>query len=235
MMANLVVMITGAAGNLGAAVAHHFDAMGANLVLLDLTADALTRTFGEAATNPRWLVHPTNITDEDSIEDATTQTLNTFGRVDVLVNIAGGFAGGKNILETSPDTWERMMNLNAKSVFLMSRAVVRVMMEQGNGGRIINIGAKPALMGTPNQSAYAASKAAVLRLTESMAAELRPHQINVNAVIPSVIDTPANRQAMPTADFGAWVAPQSLAAVIGFLAGADSRDITGAAIPVYGG
>jgi len=126
-----------------------------------------------------------------------------------------------------------MMDLNARTVFNMAHAVVPGMIKRG-GGRIINISSRGGLSGAAGIGVYAAAKAAVLRLSESMAAELREHRINVNCVLPSIIDTPQNRQAMPTADFSAWVKADSLAEVILFLASPGARDISGAAIPVYG-
>jgi NAD(P)-dependent dehydrogenase (short-subunit alcohol dehydrogenase family) len=229
-----VALITGAAGNLGAAVTGYFDQAGAKLILLDRSQDAFDRAFGQE-TPSTWLISLTDITQQASIDEMIGHAIAKFGQIDILVNIAGGYAGGKNILETDEATWEQQMNLNAKSVFLMSRAVAKVMVEKKTGGRIISVGAKPGLQGTSNHTAYSASKSAVLRLTESLAAELRQHHINANAVLPSTIDTPANRTANPKADFSQWVKPESLAEVIGFLAAEASRDVNGALIPVYGG
>lgn len=229
-----VIVITGAAGNLGAAVVRYFDAAGAKLVLLDRSQEAFDRVYGQEMPS-HWLTSLTDITKQADIDELISKAVAQFGGLDVLVNIAGGYAGGKNILETDEATWDQQMTLNAKTVFLMSRAVAKVLVEQGRGGRIISVGAKPGLQGTSNHSAYAASKSAVLRLTETLAAELRQYQINTNAVLPSTLDTPANRASMPDANFDQWVKPESLAEVIGFLAAAASRDVNGALIPVYGG
>ena len=160
------------------------------------------------------------------------QAAAELGRIDVLVNIAGGFRMGP-VHETPAETWDLMMDLNARTVFNMAHAVVPGMIQRG-GGRIINISSRGGLSGGAGIGVYAAAKAAVLRLSESMAAELREHRINVNCVLPSIIDTPQNRQAMPTADFATWVQADSLAEVIVFLASPGARDISGAAIPVYG-
>lgn len=230
---NKVILITGAAGNLGTAAIYFFAQAGAQLALLDVKKAHFERL--EAMIDPEWLLIEADITDSAAVAAALDQVIARFGRVDVLVNIAGGYSGGKPIWETDEATWDKMMNLNAKSVFLLSGAVAKSMVERGEGGRIISIGAKPGLEGTKNHSAYSASKSAVLRLTESMAAELKPHQITVNAILPSTIDTPANRKAMPDADFSKWVTPESLAGIIGFLASDAARDISGALIPVYGG
>lgn len=229
-----VVLITGGAGNLGSATAKYFHAVGAKLALVDAKKENFERAFGTDI-NPDWLLLTGDITNKESVEGLVNEVVAKFGGVDVLINIAGGYRGGSNIFETGEDIWDFMMNLNARSVFLMSGAVASVMVEKGKGGRIISVGAKPGLEGTKNHTAYSASKAAVFRLTDSMAKELKPYNINVNSVIPSSIDTPQNRQATPDADFSKWVAPESLAGVIGFLASDSARDISGAHIPVYSG
>lgn len=229
-----VVLITGAAGNLGSAVARYFHSAGSKLALVDQKKDHFQRTFGSEIPT-EWLLCEADITQKDSVTTVVAEAVNKFGRIDVLINIAGGYRGGSSVYETGEDVWDFMMNLNARSVFLVSGAVAKVMIEKGNGGRIISIGAKPGLEGTKNHTAYSASKAAVFRLTDSMAKELKPHGINVNSVIPSTIDTPQNREASPDADFKKWVAPESLAGVLAFLASDASRDISGAHIPVYGG
>jgi NAD(P)-dependent dehydrogenase (short-subunit alcohol dehydrogenase family) len=154
-------------------------------------------------------------------------------RVDILCNIAGGFRMGQPIHETSDDTWDLMLGLNARSVLNCARAVVPGMLAAG-GGKIVNVGAIAALSGKANMGAYIASKSAVIRLTESMAAELREEGINVNCVLPSTIDTPQNRKDMPKADPKRWVAPEALADVVLFLASDAARAIHGASIPVAG-
>src|SRR5215471_1484288 len=154
-------------------------------------------------------------------------------RIDILCNIAGGFRMGQPVHETGDDTWDLMLGLNAKSVINCARAVVPGMLAAGSG-KIVNIGAVAGLSGKANMGAYIASKAAVIRLTESMAAELRDKGINVNCVLPSTIDTPQNRKDMPKADPGRWVAPEALAEVVLFLASDAARAIHGASIPVAG-
>jgi NAD(P)-dependent dehydrogenase (short-subunit alcohol dehydrogenase family) len=154
-------------------------------------------------------------------------------RIDVLCNIAGGFRMGQPVHEIGDDTWELMLGLNAKSVVNCARAVVPGMLASGRG-KIINIGAIAGLSGKANMGAYIASKSAVIRLTESMAAELRERGINVNCVLPSTIDTPQNRKDMPKADHKRWVAPEALAEVVLFLASDAARAIHGASIPVAG-
>jgi NAD(P)-dependent dehydrogenase (short-subunit alcohol dehydrogenase family) len=153
--------------------------------------------------------------------------------VDVLVNTVGGFRAGTPLHETPLETFDFMMNLNARTVYIAARAVLPPMLARGYG-KIISIAARPGLEGRANQAAYAASKAAVLRLTESMAAEYKMKGINVNAVIPGTIDTPQNRAAMPDAEVSKWVQPESLADVIAFLASDLARDVHGVGLEVVG-
>jgi NAD(P)-dependent dehydrogenase (short-subunit alcohol dehydrogenase family) len=161
------------------------------------------------------------------------QVRQRFGRIDVLCNLAGGFRMGAPVHETSDKDWDFLFNLNARTVLNMAKAVVPGMIKSG-GGKIVNVGAYAAQKGAARMGAYIASKSAVIRLTETMAAELREQNINVNCVLPTIIDTPENRAAMPDADPRKWVAPQDLAAVVLFLASDAARAIHGAAIPVTG-
>jgi NAD(P)-dependent dehydrogenase (short-subunit alcohol dehydrogenase family) len=228
---NQTVLITGAAGNLGHAVAAAFAAAGANLVLLDLNEDALQKTRAVGAGEVLRL--RVDLGDAASIAAAVDAAIKRFGRIDALCNLAGGFAMGDKAHELSAKAWSHMMELNAGSVLRMCHAVVPHMLQAG-GGKIVNIGAYSALGGKAEMGAYIASKSAVIRLTETMAAELRGHNINVNCVLPSIIDTPPNRAAMPKADPKKWVAPEALADVLLFLCSPAARAIHGAAIPVVG-
>ena len=220
-------LITGAAGNLGRAVAQAFATEGASLILMDLHEEHLRSAYGGEAEGKRFAL--ADLRDAQSV----VRALPAGARIDVLCNIAGGFRMGQPVHETSDDTWDLMLGLNAKSVINCARAVVPGMLAAGRG-RIINIGAMAGLSGKANMGAYVASKAAVIRLTESMAAELREKGINVNCVLPSTIDTPQNRKDMPKADPRRWVAPEALADVVLFLASDAARAIHGAAIPVTG-
>ena len=223
------VIITGAAGNLGHGVTAAFAATGANLVLLDLNEDALKKTPTAGAGDV--LHRRVDLSDTASIGTAVDAAIKRFGRIDALCNLAGGFHMGEKVHEIPADKWDFMMELNAGSVLRMSHAVVPQMLKAG-GGKIVNIGAFSALSGKAEMGAYIASKSAVIRLTETMAAELRGHNINVNCVLPSIIDTPQNRAAMPKADPAKWVAPEALADVLLFLCSPAARAIHGAAIPV---
>lgn len=232
-METQAVLITGAAGNLGQAVARAFAASGAVLALTDGDPARLLAASAELALPAeRCRTYAADLIQRTAALALGERVSAELGRIDVLVNIAGGFRMGP-VHETPEETWDLMMDLNARTVFNMAHAVVPGMIRRG-GGRIINISSRGGLSGGAGIGVYAAAKAAVLRLSESMAAELREHRINVNCVLPSIIDTPQNRQAMPTADFGTWVKADSLAEVIVFLASPGGRDISGAAIPVYG-
>jgi NAD(P)-dependent dehydrogenase (short-subunit alcohol dehydrogenase family) len=229
-----VVIVTGAAGNLGGAVARAFQAAGAKLVLVDHKPDRLPQLFPKLAGSPdHFLARSVDLTDEYAVKRMVEVTLERFGRIDVLVNAAGGYQGGTPVHETSLEAWDHMLDLNARTVLIASRAVIPAMLERG-AGKIVNVGSKSALEGGSRSAAYSASKSAVLRLTESMSAELKKNGINVNCVLPSTIDTPENRAAMPKADTSRWVAPEAIADVILFLASQAARAIHGAALPVFG-
>src|SRR5258706_258062 len=222
-------LITGAAGNLGRAVAASFASAGASLVLIDLDDKVLRSAFGRD--DERKLVLRADLLDAASVAQAVAAV--RFPGIDVLCNIARGFRMGKPGHETPQNVWELMLDLNAKSLINTARAVVPKMLAAGRG-KIVNIGAVAGLAGKANMGAYSAAKSAVIRLTESMSAELRDKGINVNCVLPTVIDTPQNRADMPGADPRRWVAPEALADVILFLASDAARAIHGAAIPVTG-
>ena len=226
-----VVMVTGAAGALGRMVAATFEREGASLVLLDASAEGLRAAFGEAGGTR--LPVAADLTDDAAVRRAVDAALARFGRIDVLCNIAGAFRMGPPVHETPAELWRFMMDVNAGTVLSTARAVVPAMLAAGSG-RIVNVSAAASREGKAGMAAYCASKDAVTRLTESMAAELRDRGINVNCVLPSIIDTPQNRKDMPDADFARWVAPAALAEVIAFLASDAARAVHGAAIPVVG-
>jgi NAD(P)-dependent dehydrogenase (short-subunit alcohol dehydrogenase family) len=226
-----VVMLTGAAGNLGRAVAQSFAEAGYRLVLVDLRQDALAAAFGAEGSDR--LFAAADLLKADQATQVVESALQRFGRIDVLCNLAGGFRMGEAVHETSDDTWNFLLDLNARTLLHAVRAVVPHMLERG-GGKIVNVGAASAQRGVAQMGAYTASKAVVIRLTEALAAELRERGINVNCVLPTIIDTPENRRAMPDADATKWVAPIDLAHVIRFLASDAARAVHGAAVPVAG-
>jgi NAD(P)-dependent dehydrogenase (short-subunit alcohol dehydrogenase family) len=229
-----VVIVTGAAGNLGSAVALAFRSLGARLALVERQEQLLEEAFPELMDDPDCLMNGrADLTNPEDVQAMVDQAMERFGRVDVLANTVGGYRAGPPVHETELNTWDFMLTLNAKVAFLTSRAVIPVMLSQGRG-KIVHIGARPGLRGSAGAAAYSASKAAVIRLTESAAAEYRKQGININCILPGTIDTADNRQSMPDADFSKWVQPESLADVILFLCSDLARDINGAAVPVYG-
>lgn len=228
-----IVLVTGATGNLGSAVAAAFAASGAHLVLPDRSARPEERLSAWAHDDRHLLAGNTNLTDAASVQAVVDQAVAQFGRIDVLAHTVGGYRAGSPPHETTLETWDLMMNLNARSTLIVNQAVVTVMLKQG-AGKIINTAARSALHSGANEVAYSASKSAVARITESMAAAYRTKGINVNAVLPGTIDTPENRAAMPKADFNRWVKPEELARVILFLASDAAAPINGALIPAYG-
>lgn len=230
---NQHVIVTGAAGALGAAVAHYFSQEGARVAHIDISMELLGKTFPDHQADKRHLYVAADLTDRDSTASAAANILSAFGSVDVVANIAGGFTMGEKVHETSERTWDFLFNLNTRTVLNTCAAVVPTMLKNKKG-KIINIAANGAKQGAALMGAYVASKSAVWRLTESMALELREQNINVNCILPSLIDTPRNRADMPGADYSKWVPTEDLAKVIGFLASDDARMIHGAAIPVVG-
>jgi NAD(P)-dependent dehydrogenase (short-subunit alcohol dehydrogenase family) len=231
---NKVVIITGAAGNLGSATARLFQQFGAKTVPVDRSPDRVREAFKDLAGSPdHLLAGGVDLSDAASLGKLVEQTLAKFGRVDALVNTVGAFRGGKPVHEADPADWDFLFSANVRTTLLCCRAVIPQMLKQ-KSGRIINVSSREGLEAHAGFAAYSASKSAVLRLTESLAAELKASDINVNCIMPSVIDTPQNRAAMPNADFSKWVAPEAIADVIAFLASDAARAVTGAAVPVYG-
>jgi NAD(P)-dependent dehydrogenase (short-subunit alcohol dehydrogenase family) len=218
------VLITGANGALGGAVAARAQSLGASLLLASRRFDTgLAGRFPDA-----WLLE-IDLAEPGALQAALSQA----GSVDVLFNIAGGFAMGESSYDAAGTEWDAMFRINVQTLRHTLAAVVPGMLAQGRGS-VVNVGALSALHGQAGMGAYIASKSAVLRLTESLSAEVRERGVNVNAVLPSIIDTPANRSAMPDADPARWVSPDDLASVICFLGSDAARAIHGALVPVAG-
>jgi NAD(P)-dependent dehydrogenase (short-subunit alcohol dehydrogenase family) len=229
-----VVLVTGAVGRLGSVTARAFQRAGAKTVLIDREQARLRQVYPDLADAPgQLLAGGIDLSTADALTAVTEKTLQRFGRIDTLVNTVGAFRGGKPLHEEDPETWSFLFEVNVRTTLNACRAVVPAMLRQRRG-HIINVASRAALAGVAGLSAYGASKAAVLRLTESLSAELKHGGVNVNCILPGTIDTPENRQAMPEADFSNWVAADALASVILFLASDAARAIHGAAIPVYG-
>ncbi len=221
------VLVTGAAGNLGRAVVQAFLQRNAEVVAVDLSQDGLVRAFGQATS--RLTLLPVNLLDEES---AAAQ-LHKAGNIDVLCNIAGGFAMGPKVHETPAADWVRMFDLNVRTMLCTTRQFVPGMVERGRG-KVINVGALSSQTGQAGMGPYGVAKSAVLRISESMAAELRPLGINVNCILPSTFDTPQNRADMPDVDPRQWVTTSDAAEVIAFLASDAARTLHGVAVPLKG-
>ena len=225
-----VVIISGASGGLGQTVSRLFFEAGAGVALVGTRADAVQALAAELGTE-RTLPLVADLTEPPEAEHVVADTLVRFGRVDILLNLAGGFAGGNPVSETTVNLLHQMLNINLFTAYNLSRAAVKPMIAQ-KWGRIVNTASRDALQGRANFSAYAMSKAALLRLTESMAAEVKPHNITVNAILPGAIDTEANREAMPKANFSKWVQPATIAKTLMWLVD-ENTATTGAAIPLF--
>jgi len=229
-----VVLVTGASGALGQAVARAFRARGAALALTDRNPEKLRSAWSGPTPHgrPPWL-HACDLGDATAVAAMVDQAVERLGRLDVVVNVAGAYRGGQPLHETPLETWDTVMESNARSVFHTCRAAIPALLAQG-GGAIVNVAARVALGGAAGLGPYAASKAAVVRLTEAMSAELKGAGVRVNCVLPGTIDTPANRAVSPAADASHWVPPEAIADVVVFLASDAARAVHGAVVPVYG-
>lgn len=224
-----VIAITGAFGNLGSALAAHAALRGYRLVLIDHAHDVPDqwRDASDALVLPG-----IDLTSLAAAREAARHIEERVGRLDALVNVAGGFAW-ETFADGELATWDRLYALNLRTALCASQAMLP-MIQRAACGRIVNIGAGAAMKAGLGMGAYAASKAGVQRLTESLAEEFKDQGVTVNAVLPSIIDTPSNREAMPDADFSRWVSTDQLSAVILFLLSDEAAAITGAGIPVSG-
>ncbi len=231
---NRNVLITGGTGILGSSVTKTFLTQGDNVAVTYLF-DSEVERFKEY--NPELYDNVTflyaNVTEQDDIQKTIDTFLSKFNQLDILVNIVGGFIGGIPTTELEEDRWDFMMNLNLKTVFLCCKAVIPHMTERGSG-KIVNVSARAGLKGEAGMSAYCVSKGGVRTLTESLGAEVMDSGINVNCIMPSIMDTPMNREAMPDEDHSRWVKTDEVADVICFLASDAAGIINGAAIPLYG-
>ena len=229
-----VILVAGGTGGLGRAVSLAFLIEGALVVATyrsQTEFDELAQAAGADAA--RLEGHRVDVTDEAAARALIEAVVARHGRLDALVNTVGGYAGGVKLAELDTKVMDHMLALNLRSGYALARAVLPAMVSGGRGS-IVNIAARAALEPTAGAAAYAASKAAALALMSALAAETSGTGVRVNSVLPSVIDTPANRKAMPKADFAKWPKPEEIARVILFLCSDDAAVIHGAAIPVYG-
>lgn len=226
-MPQRIALVTGANGGLGTSVTK---------ALLDdsfLTVGLSPHIQASDFDHPHFVALPATIDSLDAARKAAKIVIERFGRIDVLAHLVGGFAGGQTVADTDDATFARMFEVNVNSAFHMLRAVIPHMRSAG-GGRIVAIGSRAAESPGATVGAYSASKAAIVSLVRTVAIENKDVGITANVILPGTIDTPANRKAMPGADITQWVQPASIASLIVWLAGDAGKDVTGAAIPVYG-
>jgi NAD(P)-dependent dehydrogenase (short-subunit alcohol dehydrogenase family) len=229
-----VALVAGGTGGLGRAVSLAFQKEGAQVVVTYRRQEEfdVLRNAADGG-GSRLEGYRVDVTDEAAVSELIESIAARYGRLDAMVNTVGGYAGGTKLWDVENDVLDRMLALNLRSGYALSRAAVRVMLKQ-RGGAIVNVAAKAALDHPGGAAAYAASKAAALALLGSLAAEVKGTGVRVNSILPSIIDTEPNRQAMPKADFTKWPKPGQIARVILFLCSEDAEVIHGAALPVYG-
>jgi NAD(P)-dependent dehydrogenase (short-subunit alcohol dehydrogenase family) len=231
-----VALVTGAFGGLGPETALALLEGGASVLAVAShdQPDALERLRARAgASAARLSAAVADARDEDAVVALVSELERQAGRLDILVNIIGGYAAGQPVTALDAQTLDQMLELNLKATFFFSKHAARAM-ERNQFGRIINISSRAAVSGRKNAAAYAIAKAAVITLTETQSEEVVQQGVTVNAVLPGIIDTPANRAAMPKTNFDRWPRPEEVARVIAFLASDDAGLISGASVPVYG-
>jgi NAD(P)-dependent dehydrogenase (short-subunit alcohol dehydrogenase family) len=229
-----VALITGGTGALGRAVTAAFAEADARVVvtyIVDAEVPECETCLGPRTDSVTFL--KADVTKESETQQLVRTIVERLGRIDILLNLVGGYVGDVPVTQLSEATWDQMLTMNLKSAFLCCKHVVPIM-KQGGGGRIVNISSRAAIKVFPGISAYAAAKAGLLAFTETLASEVLKEGITVNAILPSVIDTPANRKAMPKADYSTWVKPEEIARVLLFLCSDAAQEISGASVPVYG-
>jgi NAD(P)-dependent dehydrogenase (short-subunit alcohol dehydrogenase family) len=229
-----VVLVAGGTGGLGRAVSLAFLEEGAKVIVTYREQKEVDALKSEAGANGSTLEgHRVDVTDETAVRQLFAKVLAEHGRLDALVNTVGAYAGGVNLWELETKVFDQMLALNLRSGYALSRAAIPAMLKHKYGA-IVNVASKAALDHGAGAAAYAASKAAALALMDSLAAEVKGTGVRVNSILPSIIDTEANRKAMPGADFAKWPKPEEIARVILFLCSDDAKVIQGAAVPVYG-
>lgn len=229
-----VILIGGATGGLGSAVAREFAKTEARLALTSTSSEELDELAQELdLPNKRILVSTVDATDPESVDRLISTIVERFDGLHILLNTIGGWGGGKTVAETPVDQWEWMLTLNLRSAFLLSQAVLPHMLEAG-WGRIVHTSSKTAVKPRTKEVGYAVAKMGVVRLTEVIAAEVKGSGVTANVVLPSIIDTPANRRMMSSADYSKWVPPVHIAATMRFLCSDAAASINGDQVPIYG-
>lgn len=229
-----VALIAGGTGGLGRAISEAFLDEGAKVIVTYQAEEELAQLKQAAGSNAAALrAFKTDVTEPSAVEQLVGDIFSQNARIDILVNTVGAYAGGTNLWELDPKTFDRQLSLNLRSGFVLARAVTPVMLKQKRGS-IVNIASKAAVDHAAGASAYVASKAAAVAMMDSLAAEVKGSGVRVNSILPSIIDTEANRKAMPGADHSQWPKPEEIARIILFLCSDGAKLIHGAAIPVYG-
>lgn len=230
-LAGKTVIITGGSGAIGSVVARRFVEAGSQVLVADMQAPRPEDMEMLGNRSSSLVFHETDVLSEPSLQRLFAMA-ESYGGPHVLVNVAGGFRFGPSVEEMQEDDWDALLQLNLKSAFLAIKTALPYMRRQAYG-RIVSVAARSGLRGDPMVAPYSVSKGGVILLTQSVAEEVKDYDITVNAILPSIVDTPGNRASMPDADASRWVQPDDLAAVVMFLASDSSRAVSGAAIPVY--
>ena len=229
-----MTLVAGGTGGLGRAVSLAFLAEGAGVIVTYRKQEEFAALRSAAGANSSSLTGQlVDATDEAAVRQLVGRVIAEHGRLDVLVNTVGGYAGSVKLWELDTRVFDQMLALNLRSGYALSRAVLPIMLKQGRGA-IVNVAAKAAFDHAAGASAYAASKAAALAMMDSLSADVKGTGVRVNTILPSIMDTEANREAMPNADFANWPKTEDVARVILFLCSDDAKVIHGAAVPVYG-
>lgn len=229
-----VAMVTGAAGSVGSSVVEKFAREGAKIVLVDLHGDSCEKVVKKLeGIIDEHLIVSGDIGQPATVDEMVTKVEGKFGQIDIMAHIAGGFAMGDPVHALNIDVFEKMMYINTRLTYVACGRVASHMLEKSVSGAITCVLARVGLSGGKNMGAYSASKAAAERIVQAMAQELKEHNIRVNGIMPSIVDTEPNRRDMPNADFNKWVSPAQIADVIAFLSSSAASSITGGSIPVY--
>lgn len=234
-MRGKVVVITGAGGNVGGDVVRAFAETGAQIAMIDRDAKMISRLISELGSNTEmYKGFPTDLSDPEAVDNLIGYITDHFGRIDTLAHTVGGFSMGDPVHAVNMDVFDKMILLNTRILYLTAGKFAAHMVETATPGTITAVLARSGSKGIKNQAAYTASKAAATRIVESMALELRDHNIRVNGISPSIVDTPPNRKSMEDADFDKWVKPSEIADLMVYLASDEASSITGANVEING-